>query len=106
MILTDFGCRLRRLQIGLTPTRSASEEPRWRFGLVWHCCLATFTFGAILGPGLFPVGDALGVKDTADDMVANPRQIAHAAPPDQDDGVFLEVMAFARDISRHLNAVG
>src|SRR5262249_31059626 len=38
--------------------------------------------------------------------VANARQILHAAAADHDDRVLLQVMALARDVADHLEAVG
>jgi len=38
-------------------------------------------------------------------VIADPGEILHAATPDQDDGMFLEVMTDARNISSHLDAV-
>ena len=39
-------------------------------------------------------------------MIADSGKILHAAAADQDDGMFLEVMADARNIRSHLDAVG
>jgi len=38
-------------------------------------------------------------------VVAHARQVLDAAAADHDDGVFLEVVAFARDVADHLEAV-
>ncbi len=42
----------------------------------------------------------------ANDMVADPGKVADAAPADEDDGVFLEVVAFAADVGGDFLAVG
>jgi len=39
-------------------------------------------------------------------VIADSGEVLHATAADQDDGVFLEVMADARDISAHLDAIG
>ena len=54
--------------------------------------------GAILGTALLAVLDALGVERAADDVVANAGQVLHAAATDHDDGVFLQVVAFAGNV--------
>src|SRR5262249_36026713 len=38
----------------------------------------------------------------AKDVVANARQVFHAAAADEDDGVFLQVVAFARNVADRL----
>src|SRR3569832_311413 len=64
-------------------------------GLLW---LLLGTLGAVLGTGLAAVLHALRVEDSAKHMIADARKIAHTAATDQHDAVFLEVVAFARDI--------
>jgi len=39
-------------------------------------------------------------------MIANPGEILHAPPADKNYGMFLEVMADARNIRSHFNAIG
>src|SRR5262249_9733907 len=39
-------------------------------------------------------------------MVTHAGQVANATAANQHDGVFLQVVAFARDVGRHLDAVG
>src|SRR5215210_9353665 len=51
---------------------------------------------AVLRAPLLPVGHACGVQRGADDLVANAREVPHAAAADQDDGVLLEVVALTR----------
>lgn len=47
--------------------------------------LLAFALGAVLGSGLLPVGNALGVEHTANDVVANSGEVADAAATDQHD---------------------
>src|SRR5262249_59153747 len=65
--------------------------------------LLTFALGAVLRPRLFSVGDALGVEDAADDVVAHARQVADAAAADEHDGGLLQVVPLARGVRRHLH---
>src|SRR3954447_10017782 len=61
---------------------------------------------AVLRAGLLAVGDAGGVERAAHDLVADARQVLHAAAADEHDGVLLEVVALARDVRRDLHPVG
>src|SRR5262249_40052681 len=54
----------------------------------------SLTLGAVLGSGLLAVGDALGIEDAADDMVADAGQVTDPAASDENDGVFLQVVTF------------
>src|SRR4029450_5578808 len=64
------------------------------------------TLGAVLRPALLAVLDALGVEGAADDVVANAGQVLDAAATDHHHRMFLQVVAFARDVAHHLVAVG
>src|SRR4051794_17881715 len=64
------------------------------------------SLGAVLGTALLAVLDALGVKHAAQDVVAHARQVLDAAPADHDHRVLLQVMALARYVADHLEAVG
>src|SRR5262249_20474847 len=68
--------------------------------------LLAFALGAVLGPGLLAVRNALGIQDAADDVVADTGQVADAAASNENDGVFLEVVPLARNVCRHFDAVG
>src|SRR5207237_6112027 len=61
-------------------------------------------FRAVAGTGALAVGDARGVKGAPDDLVADAGEVAHAATAHEHDGVLLEVVAFARDVGRDLDA--
>src|SRR5690606_27169375 len=64
------------------------------------------TLRAVLGAALLAVLDALGVENAADDVVAHTRKVLHAAATDHDDGVFLQVVTFARDVADDFEAIG
>src|SRR6266404_8330323 len=61
---------------------------------------------AVLGAALLAAGDAHGIEGAADDVVADARQVLHAAPADHHHRVLLEVVAHARDVAGHFQAVG
>jgi len=62
--------------------------------------------GAVLGTGLHTAGNALRIQSTADNVVPNAGEILHAAAADHDDGVLLQGVTHAGDISGDLVAVG
>src|SRR5262249_57911659 len=68
--------------------------------------LLPLALGAVLGARLLAVGDALGVEDAADDVVAHAGQVADAAAAHQHDGVLLQVVPLAGDVRRDLDLVG
>src|SRR5262245_11240251 len=68
--------------------------------------LAAFTLGAVLRPRLFAVGDALGIEDATDDVIADAGQVADAAAADEDNGVFLQIVPLARDVGGDFDPVG
>src|SRR5207253_2717639 len=59
-----------------------------------------------LRAALHPSLHADGVQRAADDVIANARQILDAAAANEHERVLLEVVADARDVGRHLDAVG
>src|SRR5436190_2071067 len=61
--------------------------------------------GAVLGAAALAAVDAEAVERAADDVVADARQVAHAAASDQDDAVLLEVVLFAGDVGGDFLAV-
>src|ERR1700712_2042290 len=87
------------LASGVISRRSA----RWRRDIYLSLLR---TLGAIERAALLAILDALGVQHAADDVVANARQILHAAAADQHDAVFLQVVAFAGNIREGFIAVG
>src|SRR5207245_3689965 len=62
--------------------------------------------GAVLGPALLPARHAGGVQRAPDDVVPDAGQVLHAAPPDQDDRVLLQVMAHPGNVGGDLEPVG
>src|SRR5215471_11123039 len=62
--------------------------------------------GAVLGPALAAVLDALGVEHAADDVIAHAGQVLDAAAADHHHRVLLQIVALARDVADHLKAVG
>src|SRR3954463_15995642 len=65
-----------------------------------------WTLGAVLGPALLAALHADGVQRAADDVVADAREVLHAAPADHHHRVLLEVVAHARDVRGYLDPVG
>ena len=61
--------------------------------------------GAVLRAALLAVGDAGGVERRADHLVADARQILHAAAADEHDRVLLQVVPVTRDVGADLDAV-
>src|SRR5262249_15204433 len=68
--------------------------------------LLAFLLGAVLASCLLAIGHALRIEDAANDVVADAGQVADATAAHKHDGVLLQVMPFARDISSDLDAVG
>src|SRR6516165_1521021 len=64
------------------------------------------TLGAVLGPALLAVLDALRVEHAAQDVIAHTGQVLDAAAADHDDRVLLQIVTLARDVADHLEAVG
>src|SRR6188472_2149120 len=83
--------------LSLQPVRNTSGA---------YCCRLLGTLGAVLGPRLLAVLDALGVEDAAKHVVANARKVADTAAAYQHDAVLLEVVAFARDVADDFALVG
>jgi len=54
----------------------------------------------------FAAVNAEGVEGTPDDVVTNTGQVADTAASDEDDAVFLEVVALAADVGGDFFAVG
>src|ERR1700749_4189781 len=58
---------------------------------------------AVAAAGLLAVADALRVQRTADDLVADARQVADATAPPEHHRVLLEVVPSARDVGSDLD---
>src|SRR5262249_45995674 len=63
-------------------------------------------FRSVLGSPLAALVDADRIKGSANDMVTHARQVFDAAAADQNNGVFLQIVAFAGYIGGYLDAVG
>src|SRR5215472_7515546 len=61
---------------------------------------------AVAAARLLAVAHALRVERAADDLVADARQVAHPAAPDEHDGVLLEVVPNAWDVRRDFYVAG
>src|SRR5688572_8106 len=59
---------------------------------------------AVSAAGLLAVLDALGVEGPADDLVADAREVLHAAAADEHDRVLLQVVTHAGDVGGDLDA--
>src|SRR5438477_6049308 len=75
-------------------------------GMLFSYVLCFRPLGAVLRTSLLAIGDAGGIERAAHNVIAHSRQIFHAAAADKHDGVLLQVVAHARNVRRHLNAVG
>src|SRR6266699_79685 len=64
------------------------------------------TLGAVLRAALLAVLDALSIEDAAENVVAHAGQVLDAAAADHDHGVLLKVMAFTRNVTNDLEAIG
>src|SRR4029077_20462890 len=62
--------------------------------------------GAVLRTALLAVLDALRIEHAAQDVVAHAREVLHAAAADHDHRVLLQIVALARNVTDHLEAVG
>lgn len=72
-----------------------------KFGLLF----LLFFLGSVFATALFLL-DTSGIKNTADDMVAHPRQVFDATTTNHHDRVLLEVVPFTRNIRGHLHTIG
>ena len=64
------------------------------------------SLGAVFGAGLKPVSHAGGIKSASDDVISYARKVLYSAASDENNAVFLEVMADSRNVSGHFNTVG
>jgi hypothetical protein len=65
-----------------------------------------YTLGTILGTALLAVFYTGSIQATPYDVVTYTRKILHTTTPDQNDRVFLKVMAFTWDVCDNLDFVG
>ena len=76
--------------------RGSGRIERWR----------AFLLDTIFGTGVLTAVDGLSIESATDDVVTDTRNLLHPATADEHDGVFLEVVAFAGDVSRNFHLVG
>src|ERR1700734_2147123 len=70
-------------------------------------CISLFRpLGAVERTALPAVLDALRVEHAADNVIADARQVLHAAAAEQHDRVLLQIVALTRDVAHHLIAIG
>src|SRR5262245_14521295 len=62
--------------------------------------------GAVLGAPLHASLDADRVERPTNHVIANAREVLDSAPPNEHERVLLQVVADARNVGRHLDAVG
>jgi hypothetical protein len=63
-------------------------------------------FRSVAAAGLLATFDTQCVERSADDLIADARQVADSAAAHQHDAVFLQRVAFAGDVDGHFFAVG
>ena len=68
--------------------------------------LALGPLGTVLGTALHTAVDALGIQRTTDDVVTDTGEVLDTATADHDDGVLLQGVAHAGDVSGDFVAVG
>src|SRR4051794_41017907 len=93
---------IRELRIG---KRLALGNFTFTGHLLGSLLLLLGALGAVLGTALAAIGDARRIEGAADDVVANAREILHAAAANHDDRVLLEVVTLAGDVRRHFHLV-
>ncbi len=79
------------------------------YGLFFLCgsSLTRFrTLSAILGTSLCATGNTCSIKCTAYNVITHTRKVLHTTATNQHDGVFLQVVSFARNVRVHLFTIG
>ena len=64
------------------------------------------TFCTVQGAGLCPAFHAGGIQSSTKDVIAYTGEVLYTTAANQHDAVFLEVVAFARDVGIDLFRVG
>jgi len=63
-------------------------------------------FGSVLGAALFTVLDAYRVQGASDDVISNSWKVFYPSSSNENDGVFLKVMADSWNIGGYLDSIG
>ena len=64
------------------------------------------SLGPVLGPALFAILNPHRVQSATYNMIPHARQILHAPTPDQNDCVFLQIVADTGNVCRYFDAIG
>src|SRR5213594_4216423 len=100
MMLTNLATsRLPYFGSGSTSRRGAIAR---RMAL---CSSGLRRLGAVLRAALLAAGHAGGVERASDDVIADARQVLHAAAADHHNRVLLQVMPFTGDVCRDFKAI-
>src|SRR3712207_1462203 len=82
---------------------TGSATRGWRGAGPLRGMSALLLLRAVPAASLLAVADTLGVQRTADDLVADARQVLDPAATHEHDRVLLQVVAHARDVRRDLD---
>ncbi len=63
------------------------------------------SLGAVLGTSLLAVRNASGIKSSTDNVVSRAGQILDSSASDQNDRVFLKIVALARNVGCNFDSV-
>jgi hypothetical protein len=63
------------------------------------------SLSTVAAASLLTAADAERIKDASDHLIANTRQVTDSTTANKNDGVFLQVVPFARDVSRYFLTV-
>src|SRR5437773_2720885 len=92
LVISDRGLRIAEFQ-------SAFRNPHSAMSCLFR------SLRSVLRSALHAPLNADRVERAADDVITDARQVLHAAAPNEHQRVFLQVVAHAGNISRHLDAV-
>src|SRR3982750_511724 len=82
---------------------TGSATTGWRGAGPLRGMSALLLLRAVTAAGLLAVADTLGVQRTADDLVADAREVLHTTATHEHDRVLLQVVADPRDVRPHLD---
>ena len=68
---------------------------------LWPCKLRLRLLGTVTASRLLPTVDTQGISATPNNLVSNPWKIANPTASNQNDRVFLQIVAFARNVNRN-----